>query len=409
MTDNEQQRCDVAVIGAGPAGLMAASVLSRAGLKVSIFDTKPSFGRKFLMAGKSGLNLTKAMATGTFLEQYIQVDDPVRSAVSRFGPGEVVAWCEALGIKTFTGSSRLVFPRQMKASPLLRAWLNELSGSGVQFFPRHHWSGFSKDGNFFKTREERVHVQCRASVFALGGKSWSRLGSDGNWVSAFAQEGIMLQSFNPSNCGFDCGWDDFFSQKFSGLAVKNIRVSVGESSARGDFVITREGIEGGAIYQVSSHICDALRHNRAGVLVDLLPDKSRDELVRALLRPKGRNSLANHLRKTIGLSGVKAGLLRLGAVQLDWTDMRGIADRIKALPLPVTAPRPLDEAISTAGGVAMAALDDNFMAVEKPGVFIAGEMLDWDAPTGGFLITTCLATGKAAGEGVLSWLSKGER
>lgn len=409
---------DVAVIGSGPAGLMAASRLAEAGRKVHIYDAKPSFGRKFLMAGKSGLNITKSEPNDIFLNQYINRNRHFETALLSFLPADIIRWCDALDIETFTGSSGRVFPKAMKASPLLRALLNELSEVGAVFSTRHRWTGFKGSHLTFETPEGSLLVEANAVVFALGGKSWARLGSDGAWAETMQNIGLDVAPFAPSNCGFNCGWDDHFIDKFGGSPVKNIVASHGDFSLRGDFVVTRHGVEGGVIYPLAASVRDALNENKMSenrlseskgddktvITLDLKPDTSLSKLEKMLSRPRGGNSFSNHLRKSIKLTGVKAGLLRMAAPNTDWNDIAAVARAIKSLPLEVSSPRPIDEAISTAGGVKMDNLDENFMLKERLGTFIAGEMLDWDAPTGGYLITACLATGKVAGEGALKWL-----
>lgn len=403
---SEVQLIDVAVIGSGPSGLMAASVLAEAGRSVRVFDAKPSFGRKFLMAGKSGLNITKTEFNDVFLNQYINKNKLLENALLSFLPVDVVNWCEALDVETFIGSSGRVFPKSMKASPLLRALLNELSEVGTLFSTRHRWTGFEGAYLVFDTPDGRLLVEAKVVVFALGGKSWARLGSDGTWFETLEGSGISIAPFQPSNCGFDCAWDEHFIEKFGGQPVKNVVVSHEGASLRGDFVVTRHGVEGGVIYPLAASVRDSLTKGKAAFTLDLKPDTPLPKLAKLLSRPRGGNSLSNHLRKSIKLSGVKAGLLRMAAPDTDWHDMSAVARLIKSLPLKVLSTRPIDEAISTAGGVVMDNLDDNFMLKTRPGTFFAGEMLDWDAPTGGYLITACLATGKAAGEGALKWLSE---
>lgn len=395
---------DVAVIGGGPAGLMAASVLSKAGYKVRVFDAKPSVGRKFLMAGKSGLNITKSEYKDVFLNQYFNIDGVIRKALSSFMPEDVIAWSTALGVETFTGSTGRVFPKVMKASTLLRAWLFELSNAGVEFSMRHRWTGFDGDDLRFDVDGAEVLVATKVAVLALGGKSWARLGSDGNWQPVLEEMGIVVSSFRPSNCGFDCAWDPHFIQKFAGEPVKNIAISFNDQRKIGDFVITQNGIEGGAVYALSSSLAVALENGEICLEIDLAPDWSETKLEEALSRPRKRNSFSNHLRKTVRLKGAKAGLLRMMVHDIAEHDASAIARAIKSLRLPLLRSRPIDEAISTQGGVSGSELDDNFMIKRRPGLFVAGEMLDWDAPTGGYLITACLSTGKAAGEGASRWL-----
>jgi len=404
----DHQSIDVAIIGSGPAGLMATSAVAGAGYSVRLFEAKPSLARKLLMAGKSGLNITKSESSDKFLNQYSALSQPIEKALSAFLPADVMAWCAELGVETFIGSSGRVFPTAMKASPLLRAWLNDLSKKGVSFATRHRWLGFDEKYLCFETPEGRLRVEAKASIFALGGKSWARLGADGAWQKAFEAIGVEIVPFQPSNCGFTCAWDAHFAAKYAGEAVKSVVARHNGMALRGDFVITRDGVEGGIIYPFAAGLRADLSYGKTVLMLDLKPDVALEKLERQLLRPRGKNSLSNHLRKSIQLSGVKAGLLRMVAQDCDWQDMTDVARLIKALPLEVLSPRPIDEAISTAGGVCARSYDENFMLSARAGTFVAGEMLDWDAPTGGYLITACLATGKAAGEGVLSWLSKAE-
>ena len=395
-----------AVIGSGPAGLMAAETLALEGVDVHIFDAKPSFGRKFLMAGKSGLNITKSDSFEILLNQFISDTSEIESSLSDFDSSHVVKWCQGLGQETFVGTSGRVFPKSMKASPLLRAWLQRLADLGVTFHTRHRWVGFEGAALLFDTPDGKLRVEPQATIFALGGKSWSRLGSDGAWAEAFKEQGVELADFQPSNCGFDCAWDEHFSSRFEGEPVKNVSLTVDGKSVRGDFVVTKTGIEGGVVYTQSAAIRDCLLKGQGEITLDLMPDVKLEKLTKAFARDRGKNSFSNHARKVARLKGVKLGLLRLCAPELDVTNADEVASLLKALKLPVTAPRPIDEAISTAGGVKFDGLDDYLMLKSRQGTFVAGEMLDWDAPTGGYLITACLATGRRAGRGALEWLSK---
>ena len=395
-----------AIIGSGPAGLMAAETLALEGVDVHVFEAKPSFGRKFLMAGKSGLNITKSDGCIELIKRFKSRSSELESSLSEFESSRVVEWCEGLGQETFVGTSGRVFPKSMKASPLLRAWLQRLTELGVTFHVRHRWVGFDGATLLFETPDGSVHVEPQTTIFALGGKSWSRLGSDGAWVEPFKEQGIELADFQPSNCGFDCAWDEHFSSRFEGEPVKNVSLAVEGQSARGDFVVTKTGIEGGIVYTQSAAIRDCLLSGQGEVTLDLMPDVKLEKLTKAFARDRGKNSFSNHARKVARLKGVKLGLLRLCAPSLDVNNAEEVASHLKALKLPVTAPRPIDEAISTAGGVTFGGLDDYFMLKNRGGTFVAGEMLDWDAPTGGYLITACLATGRRAGRGALEWLAK---
>jgi len=384
------------VIGAGPAGLMAAETLAAAGRQVLLTEAKPSAGRKFLMAGKSGLNLTKAVGTEAFAATYRQGAEWLAPMLAEFGPAEVRAWAEGLGIACFTGSSGLVFPVGMKASPLLRAWLARLAAMGVELRTRWRWQGWQGSAAVFSTPQGPQTVQAGVTVLALGGGSWARLGSDGAWTRILAAEGVPLAPFRPSNVGFLRAWSPEMARHF-GAAVKPVRLTAGGRSVRGEFVVSARGVEGGGIYALT----DLIREGAVPTL-DLVPDRSLAEAAARLARPRGKASLANHLRRSLALSPVKVALLReLAPAALETPAATAAA--LKALPLPLAGPRPLDEAISTAGGVMREGLDDALMLRARPGVFAAGEMLDWDAPTGGYLLTACLATGRHAGRGAAGW------
>lgn len=375
---------DICVIGGGPAGLAAAEAAAKTGASVLLVDQMPTFGRKFLMAGKSGLNLTKDEPFEIF-QDHVQGGGALGSALFAFGPLQVRTWAETLGQPVFTGSSGRVFPRAMKASPLLRAWISRLAGAGVSMRTRWRWTGWQGTSPRFETRDGLRVIQAEAVVLALGGASWAKLGSDGTWA------GILggTAPFGPSNMGLNLRWSVPMTRHI-GTPVKGVRVSANGQSALGEFVITNFGAEGGAIYWISG----VLRFG--GLLeIDLLPDLSLKEVTARLKRPRGKASLANHLRKTLRLTGVKAALLREGGALPERVE--ALAARAKKVQLPTHGPRPLDEAISTVGGVRLADVDQGLMLTQRPGVFCAGEMLDWDAPTGGYLITTCLATGFHAG------------
>lgn len=389
-----------AIIGGGPAGLAAAERLAGVA-QVHVFDAMPSLGRKFLLAGKSGLNITHAEDLDLFLSRFKEARARLEPLLRGFLPDEIRSWAAALGVELFVGSSGRVFPKAMKASPLLRVWLTRLREAGVIFHPRHRWTGWADDGALtFETPDGETHFRADVSVLALGGASWPRLGGDGAWVPLLRAKGVTVNPLRPSNCGFDVAWSPHMAARFAGEPVKSVTLSFGDRSLRGDFVVTRYGIEGSAVYALSADLRDASdRDGKAVLTLDLTPDRDLERLTRDLSRPRGKASLANHLRKAAGIDGVKAALLRecLDATVFD--DPAALAEAIKALPLTLIRARPIAEAISSAGGVALDELDEKLMLTKIPGVFCAGEMLDWEAPTGGYLISACLATGRAAGAG----------
>ena len=398
----------VAIIGGGPAGLMAAEIISARGMRVDVYDSMPSAGRKLLMAGKSGLNITHSDPFEVFVSRYGKRREEIEPLLKQFGADQLREWVHGLGIQTFIGTSGRVFPMGMKASPLLRAWLGRLTDSGVTFHLRHKLTGIRPDKSLqFETPNGEVIVNADAIVLALGGGSWRRLGSDGAWADWLKQAGVEVEPLRPSNCGFDVTWSDHFREKYEGHPIKSVILSFGEFQGQGEFIVTKEGVEGGLIYSASAFIRDEIYANgTATVLLDLKPDRTLDWLTEKLSRPRGSRSLASYLEKTLGIKGVKAGLLREFVSKEDFTDAKRLAEFIKALPVPFAAPRPLDEAISTAGGVTFEALDENLMLKNLPGIFCAGEMLDWEAPTGGYLLTACFSSGVAAGNGVLKYLSE---
>ncbi|MBI2236713.1 MAG: TIGR03862 family flavoprotein [Magnetospirillum sp.] len=384
----------VSIIGGGPAGLMAAEMLAGRGHAVHLFDAMPSVGRKFLLAGKGGMNLTHAEPLGRFTTRYGERADAFASLLAAFGPEQVRAWAAGLGIDTFVGSSGRVFPADFKAAPLLRAWLRRLRELGVTFHMRHRWLGWRDGALRFAAPAGEVLASPAATVLALGGASWPQLGSDGGWVSLFGVEVVPLK---PANCGFDVAWSEHFRSRFAGQPLKAVALSFGGRTVRGEAMISDAGIEGGAVYTLSAALRDA---GEPTLFIDLKPDWSLDKLTAALARPRGSRSLATHLHRTTGLDGVALGLARelLGA--------NITVEALKALPLRLKGPRPIAEAISTAGGIRFEALDDRLMLNSRPGVFAAGEMLDWEAPTGGYLLTGCFATGRRAGLGAAEWLSR---
>jgi hypothetical protein len=402
----------VAIVGGGPAGLMAAEVLAAGGAQVDLFDAMPSVGRKFLLAGKGGLNLTHSEPFDAFAGRYGARRDLIEQMLRVFGPAELRAWAQALGVNTFVGSSGRVFPTDMKAAPLLRAWLARLRAAGVLFHMRHRWLGWDPANALrFAAPQGEVTHQADAVVLALGGGSWARLGSDGAWVPLLEQRGVEIGALQPSNCGFDvAGWSDFFRSRFAGQPMKTVALSVvAESGAAfeqaGEFVITEGGVEGSLIYAASAAIRDLIAASGSALVhIDLLPGRSAEFVQAEVARPRGSRSLSTHLKSRLGIDGVKAALLHELLPREAIADPARLAAALKALPLTLVRPRPLVEAISTAGGVRFEAMDDGLMLHALPGVFCAGEMLDWEAPTGGYLLTASMASGVVAARGVLARL-----
>ena len=405
----------VAVVGAGPAGLMAAEVLAEGGAQVTVYDRMPSVGRKFLLAGRGGLNLTHSEELDRFLTRYGAVMPRLRSAIEAFPPAAVRAWCEGLGQATFVGSSGRVFPKSFKTSPLLRAWLRRLGDAGVEFRLRHHWAGWVENGDaVFDTAEGRITVHADALVLALGGASWQWLGSDGTWADVLAKAGIAVTPLRPANCGFIANWSDVFRERFQGQPLKRIELSFGGQSVRGEAIITWQGLEGGGIYALSAHLREAIAATGEALLtIALRPDLPAAELQKRLEKPRGKQSLSTFLRKTVNLSPPAIGLLHEAIAskpeRFAEMDAAGLAVLINAVPLRLVGTAPLDRAISTAGGISFDAIDETFMLVRRPGVFVAGEMLDWEAPTGGYLLQASFATGVAAARGALAWLARGDK
>jgi uncharacterized flavoprotein (TIGR03862 family) len=412
------ERPAVAVIGAGPAGLMAAEVLAEAGARVDVYDAMASAGRKFLLAGRGGLNLTHSEPRDAFLGRYGARQQQLSPVLSAFDAEALCAWCHGLGIDTFVGSSGRVFPREMKAAPLLRAWMHRLREAGVRFHMRHRWLGWNGAAaagqlRFSGTAGE-LHVQPAATLLALGGASWKRLGSDGAWLPWLAEAGIAVAPLRPANCGFDAPWSDYFRDRFAGQPVKAVIASCLDADGRmlrrqGEFVVTGQGVEGSLIYALSAPLRDAIdASGSATIWLDLAPGRDLARVQSDVAYPRGSRSLSSHLQSRVGIHGVKAALLRELLTREEHADSARLAAAIKSLPLRLTAARPIDEAISSAGGVRFDALDEHYMLRRLPGVFCAGEMLDWEAPTGGYLLTACMASGRHAGKSAWRWLKERE-
>jgi uncharacterized flavoprotein (TIGR03862 family) len=408
-----------AVIGGGPAGLMAAEMLIAGGARVDLYDAMPSVARKFLLAGKGGMNITHSEPHDAFLMRYGKRRAEIAPLLEAFGPEQLRAWLKELGIDTFVGSSGRVFPVGMKAAPLLRAWLHRLRQAGLHIHVRHRWQGWNEDGGLrFTTPDGERQVRPDAVVLALGGGSWARLGSDGAWVPWLTQRGVAVAQLRPANCGFDVesGWSEHFRQRFAGQPVKSAVASLADSTGvgsaairrmPGEFMVTATGVEGSLIYALSAVLRDEIAASGSATLhLDLAPGWSLERLVAEIARPRGSRSISSHLQSRVGIKGVKTGLLRELLPATTFADAPVLAAAIKALPLRLAATRPLDEAISSAGGVTFPAVDAQLMLRDLPGVFCAGEMIDWEAPTGGYLLTACFASGRAAGSGALAWLMR---
>ena len=390
---------------------MAAEVLSQGGVKVEVFDAMPSAGRKFLMAGKGGMNITHAEPIDAFISRYGNRHSQMAPLLDTLSPQALRDWIHGLGIETFVGSSRRVFPTDMKAAPLLRAWLHRLREAGVSFHMRHRWLGWdAHDRLRFATPETEKLLKADAVVLALGGGSWAQLGSDGAWLPLLEQRSVSVAALKPANCGFEIGWSEHFSSRFAGQHLKTIALSYTDKDAiehhkAGELMITATGVEGSLIYAFSAGLRDKIAASgEALIYLDLLPDKNKQQVINDIAHPRGSKSMASHLQSRLGIKGVKAGLLREVLAAQDFSNPQRLGATIKALPLRLKATRPLNEAISSAGGVMFEDIDEQLMLRKLPGVFCAGEMLDWEAPTGGYLLTGCFASGKAAGLGVLAWL-----
>jgi uncharacterized flavoprotein (TIGR03862 family) len=402
----------VAVIGAGPAGLIAAETIAQGGASVTIYDAMPSAGRKFLMAGRGGLNLTHSEALPDFLQRYGAAKPYLAPAIEAFPPDALRAWSEALGQPTFVGSSGRVFPQAFKASPLLRAWLRRLDAMGVKFELRHRWTGWDRDRKLlFQTPDGQQAVDPSGTVLALGGASWPRLGSDGGWVETLVARDVLVAPLLPSNCAFGVRWSPVFQERHAGVPLKGIALRFGGSTVRGEIMLTQTGIEGGPVYALSAPLREEIRaHGSAVLFVALKPDISTPELTARLNAPRGKSSLATHLRKKLNLTPAAIGLIQEAALALGdpltLMSMDELAINVNSVPVLLTSIAPSARAISTAGGISFDELDAEFMLRKLPGVFAAGEMLDWEAPTGGYLLQASFATGAAAGRGALKWIAR---
>ena len=420
----------VAVIGGGPAGLMAAEALASGGVQIDVYDAMPSVGRKFLMAGKGGMNITHSEPLEAFLGRYGARREQIAALLDMFGPDALRAWLHKLGVETFVGSSGRVFPTDMKAAPMLRAWLHRLRESGVRFHMRHKWVGWdasdgagdegtrnTERGNspqqtlLFMTPTGEQQVRADAVIFALGGGSWPRLGSDAAWVPLMTARDVPVAPLLPANCGFDANWSDYFRERFAGQPVKPVSITLIDTDGnaqhrQGEFVVTETGIEGSLVYALSAAVRERiLTDGEVTIMLDLAPALTAQRVLDEVTRPRGSRSMSTHLQSRIGLGGVKLGLLHEALSKEAFTDTALLAQTIKALPLRLVRPRPIEEAISSAGGVPFEALDARLMIGHVPGAFCAGEMLDWEAPTGGYLLTACFASGLAAGRGALAYLA----
>lgn len=411
MTDTTKS-FTVAVIGGGPAGLMAAEVLSQPNINVKIYDAMPTVGRKFLMAGKGGMNITHSEPITPFLSRYGTRQKDIAPLLNQFTPQNLREWIHQLGIDTFVGTSGRVFPRDMKAAPLLRSWLNRLRKAGVSFHMRHRWLGWNDKGLLiFSTPHGEQSAQADAVLLALGGGSWAHLGSDGAWVPLLQQHGVPVSTLQPANCGFDINWSEYFRSRYAGEPLKSVTLSFTdatdiEHNKQGEFLMTESGVEGSLVYALSARIRDTITATgKATIYLDLLPNKDTTHVINEIAHPRGSRSMSSHLQSRLGIKGVKAGLLRECVAKEDFSDPTKLGLAIKKLPLELVAARPLNEAISSAGGVMFEALDEHLMIRNMPGIFCAGEMLDWEAPTGGYLLTACFASGHAAGKGIIAWLN----
>ncbi|MGZ8294320.1 MAG: TIGR03862 family flavoprotein [Telluria sp.] len=401
----------VAVIGGGPAGLMAAEVLSQGGAQVDVYDAMASVGRKFLLAGKGGMNITHSEPFEAFVARYSGREPQVGQWLRDFDAKAVRDWIHGLGVDTFIGSSGRVFPTDMKAAPLLRAWLHRLREAGVRFHMRHRWTGWRGDALVFTAPEGEQEVRADAVILALGGASWARLGSDGAWVPLLQEKAVDVAPLRPANCGFDVDWSEHFSSRYAGEPLITVAIASRGAGGRmvyrqGQFVVTATGIEGSLVYALSAALRDQVEaEGSTTIWLDLLPDVPAERVAEEVARPRGARSMSSHLQSRLGIKGVKSGLLRECIGAQEFADPQALAAAIKALPVRLVRARPIDEAISSAGGVRFDAIEPaSGMLRALPGVFVAGEMVDWEAPTGGYLLTACFASARAAAHGALAWL-----
>jgi uncharacterized flavoprotein (TIGR03862 family) len=413
MIDKISSFSNTIVIGGGPAGLMAAEHLASQGFSVEVFDAKPAVLRKFLVAGKGGLNLSRDEDFDIFLSRYGNRAKELEPFLHAFGPTELRTWAQNLGFETFVGSSGKVFPNDLLAVSLRRTWIQRLEQQGIRFHLNQRWLGWDQENNLvFQSKFDNVIARSDAVILALGGASWPTTGSDGTWVAILQQQGIDISPLKPANCGFDVNWSDYFRDRFQGTPLKSVAIDfqppLGKHlHQRGEFLITHYGVEGSLIYAFSAAIRDEiLKNGQAIIHLDLAPDWSIEQLATRLSRPRGSRSMSSHIEKSVGIHGVKANLLWEYLPRAVFNDPKHLAAAIKSLAVPLVAPRPIEEVISTAGGVRFEDLDDHLMLKKLPGVFCAGEMLDWEAPTGGYLLTACFSTGLAAAVGVVDWLQQ---
>ena len=404
----------VIIIGGGPTGLMAAEQLTNAGFAVDLYDAMPTLGRKFLLAGIGGLNITHSEPFAAFCSRYAERQAELQPLLATFGADALRAWCAELGVETFVGTSGRVFPKEMKAAPLLRAWLARLKRNGLRIHPRHRWMGWDAQGQLvFETPAGNVTSPSLPLILALGGGSWKKLGSNGAWVPLLEACNIPIAPLKPANCGFLCAWSEHLRSRFAGAPLKSVSLSFTDltgytETRKGEMIVTERGVEGSLIYAFSARLRDSLDlHGSATFYLDLLPNHDHAHIAAALQTKPANKTLGNFLKSRFKLDGVKTALLFETLDKAHWQNIPLLASTLKAIPLTVTATTPIDEAISTAGGVPFAALDSNLMLRQLPGVFCAGEMLDWEAPTGGYLLTACFASGREAGEGVIRWLTQG--